>query len=80
MDILRFVMMTVAGCFAWSVVLVYAGFLAGSASSTAFASSPAVIQGLSALVAAVSAAYIIYYGFESYRGSGKRSSLPSSVS
>jgi membrane protein DedA with SNARE-associated domain len=80
MDILRFVMMTVAGCLAWSVVLVYAGFLAGSASSTAFASSPAVIQGLSGLVAAVSAAYIGYYGFNVYRGTSKGPTLPSSVS
>jgi len=80
MDVIRFVTMTVAGCFAWSVVLVYAGFLAGSASSTAFASSAAVVQGLSALVAAVSAAYIAYYGIEVYRGSSRGSTLPSSGS
>ena len=61
MGLLWFVVMTVAGCFAWSVILVYAGFLAGSASATAFVSSPTVIQGLSGLVAAVSAAYVLFY-------------------
>jgi membrane protein DedA with SNARE-associated domain len=61
MDRVRFVIMTVAGCFAWSVVLVYAGYLAGSSSTSTFATSSTVMQGLSALVAAASAAYIVYY-------------------
>jgi membrane protein DedA with SNARE-associated domain len=62
-DIWRFVTMTVAGCFAWSVVLVYAGVLAGSSSQaiTAFASSSVVIDYMSAAVASMSAGYIAYY-------------------
>ena len=80
MDILRFVIMTVAGCFAWSVILVYAGFLAGSASSTAFTSSPTVVEGLSAIVAVLSAAYVVYY-FMPRRGAKQTApSPPSSVS
>ena len=63
LDIWRFVIMTVAGCFAWSVVLVYAGFLAGSSQGalTAFGSSTVVIDYLSGAVAAMSAAYVVYY-------------------
>jgi membrane protein DedA with SNARE-associated domain len=61
MKLATFVVMTVVGCFAWSTVLVYAGFLAGSSWSTAFASSSTVVDDLSALVAATSAAYIAYY-------------------
>lgn len=61
MDRVRFIIMTVAGCFAWSVVLVYAGELAGSSSTSTFATSSTVIQGLSALVAAASALYVVYY-------------------
>lgn len=72
-----FALMTVAGCFAWSVVLVYAGVLAGNVSSTTFSTSSTVIDGLSALVAVMSAAYIMYYAY-----SGRRLSAtsPSSVS
>jgi membrane protein DedA with SNARE-associated domain len=63
LDIWRFVIMTLAGCFAWSVVLVYAGFLAGSSQEAlnAFASSTVVIDYLSGAVAAMSAAYIAYF-------------------
>lgn len=63
LDVWRFAAMTLAGCFAWSVVLVYAGFLAGSSSQaiSAFASSTVVIDYLSAAVAAMSALYIAYY-------------------
>lgn len=70
MNIYRFVVMTVAGCFAWSVVLVYAGFLAGSPSSGTFASSPTVVDGLSALAALVSAAYVVFYVYSSVRNRG----------
>jgi membrane protein DedA with SNARE-associated domain len=80
MDLVRFVIMTVAGCFAWSVVLVYAGFLAGSASTSTFASSSTVIQGLSALVAAVSAIYIAYYFYPGSSRPKRGPSLPSSES
>ena len=65
----RFVLMTAAGCFAWSVILVYAGVLAGNASATTFATSSTVIDGLSALVAAMSAAYVLYYV---YAGRGSK--------
>lgn len=63
LNIWRFVVMTVAGCFAWSVVLVYAGFLAGSSQQaiTSFASSTVIIDYLSGAVAVMSAAYIAYY-------------------
>ena len=63
MDILRFVLMTVSGCYGWSVILVYAGFIAGSPATNTFATSSTVVDGLSALVAAMSAAYIAYYAF-----------------
>ena len=61
MKIGSFVLMTVAGCFVWSVILVYAGTFASSASAATFSSSSTVIDGLSALVAAMSAAYMVYY-------------------
>ncbi len=80
MNITRFFVMTTAGCLAWSVVLIYAGFLAGSASSGAFDSSPTVIEGLSSLVAAMSAAYIAYYAYSALRGSKGKATLSSSVS
>ncbi len=61
MGIKPFVFMTVVGCFAWSAILVYAGFLSGPAWSSAFASSSTVIDALSAVVAAVAGSYIVYY-------------------
>lgn len=63
LNIWRFVVMTLAGCFAWSVVLVYAGLLAGSSQGAleAFASSTVVIDYLSGAVAVMSAAYVAYY-------------------
>jgi membrane protein DedA with SNARE-associated domain len=67
MNIVRFVVMTVAGCFAWSVVLVYAGFLAGSVSGTTFVSSEAVVDGLSGILAAISVLYIGFYVFTGLR-------------
>ncbi len=67
MNIVRFVLMTVAGCFAWSVVLVYAGVLAGSPLTTTFATSSTVIDGLSGVVAAMSAAYVAYYVYAARR-------------
>ncbi|MDG6902836.1 MAG: DedA family protein [Nitrososphaerota archaeon] len=77
LNIWRFVVMTLAGCFAWSVVLVYAGFLAGSSQGAlnAFASSTVIIDYLSAAVAAMSAAYVAYYFL-----AGARKPTPSSVS
>jgi membrane protein DedA with SNARE-associated domain len=79
MNIGRFVLMTAAGCFAWSVILVYAGVIAGSPSTTTFTSSTTVIDGLSGLVAAMSAAYIGYYVYTARRNSGA-APTPSSVS
>jgi len=67
MKMVRFVLMTVVGCFAWSVILVYAGVLAGSPSATTFTTSSTVIDGLSGLVAAMSAAYLAYYVYASRR-------------
>jgi membrane protein DedA with SNARE-associated domain len=79
MNLVRFVSMTLAGCFAWSVVLVYAGSLAGSASSSTFTTSSAVIQGLSALVAGAAAAYVAYYLYSSSRGKTTAATPASSV-
>jgi membrane protein DedA with SNARE-associated domain len=78
MEIPTFVVMTVAGCFAWSVVLVYAGLLAGSASSSAFASSPTVVEGLSAVFAIVSGAYVVYYLLSAWASPEPPASPPSS--
>jgi membrane protein DedA with SNARE-associated domain len=78
MNISRFVLMTVAGCFAWSVTLIYAGVLAGSPSTTTFTTSPTVIDGLSGLVAAMSAVYIAYYVYAS-RKNPVATATPSSV-
>jgi len=75
----RFVLLTVAGCFAWSVILVYAGVLAGSPSTTTFTTSTTVIDGLSGLVAAMSAAYMVYYAYSSKRNPAA-AATPSSVS
>lgn len=61
MDVKRFIIMTVSGCLAWSVILVYAGVIAGSPSTSTFANSSTVIDGLSGLVASMSAAYVVYY-------------------
>ena len=73
----RFVLMTAAGCFAWSVILVYAGFLAGNVSATTFSTSSTVIDGLSALVAVMSAAYVLYYLYSGRKVTGQTPS-PSS--
>lgn len=75
-----FVVMTVAGLFAWSTVLVYAGFLAGPAWNTAFSSSSTTIDYLSALFAAISAAYLVYYLYPSLKGRPGEPSLPASES
>lgn len=80
MDLGRFIMMTSAGCFAWSVILVYAGFLAGSASTTTFTTSSTVVDGLSGLLAALAAAYILFYVYSGRRNPKPGSSLPASVS
>ena len=79
MRIWIFVVMTVAGCLTWSIVLVYAGLLAGSSSGalSAFTNSPTVMDDLSALVAIISAAYIGYYFYSAFRRK-TRVSLPSS--
>lgn len=80
MNLPRFVVMTVAGCFLWSVVLVYAGFLAGSVSSSTFASSAAVVDGLSGILAAISAIYVAFYVYSGLGRPKAAPSRPSSVS
>jgi membrane protein DedA with SNARE-associated domain len=67
MRVSAFVAMTLAGCFAWSVVLIYAGTLAGSNWNNAFTSSTTAIDDLSALVAVVSALYLVYYALPALR-------------
>ena len=80
MNVGRFVLMTVAGCFAWSVILVYAGFLAGSASANTFSTSTTVGVGLSGLLAAMAAAYVLFNAYSGRRGPRGHTSPPSSVS
>jgi len=60
MPIQIFVLMTVAGCFAWSVILVYAGLLAGTAYGVAFNSATAQ-DGIAAVLVVAGAAYVAYY-------------------
>jgi membrane protein DedA with SNARE-associated domain len=79
MDIVPFVVMTVAGCFAWDAILVYVGFLAGPGFSSALTSSTTFIDDLSALAAAISAAYIGYFGFFMLRGRRGVLTRPASV-
>lgn len=80
MNLLKFIVMTVAGCFAWSVILVYAGVLAGSANAGNLGSSPEVIDGISAIFAAVAAGYIGFYTYARQKTRRTEASLPSSVS
>ena len=80
MDLTSFAVMTVAGSFAWSVVLIYAGFLAGSVSGTGFASSSVVVDGLSGILAAISAAYIGFYIYAGTRRVGTEPIRPASGS
>ena len=70
MNIGRFILMTVAGCFAWSVILVYAGSIVGSVSGATFSNSAVVTDGLSGLVAGISAAYVAYYAYAGRRRPG----------
>lgn len=71
MGIKSFALLTVAGCFMWSAILIYAGDLAGSAN--AFQSSSTVAVIVSGLVAVLSAAYIAYYVLQ---GRGRAESSP----
>lgn len=80
MNLLRFVLMTVAGCFAWSVILIYAGVLAGSANAGNLGSSPEVIDGISAIFAMVAAGYIGFYAYAKQKTERTDTSLPTSVS
>jgi membrane protein DedA with SNARE-associated domain len=81
LSLTRFVVMTVAGCFAWSVILIYAGLLAGSSQEalSAFSTSSVLIDYLSGLVAALSVAYIAYFFYGARMPVGKNPT-PSSVS
>jgi membrane protein DedA with SNARE-associated domain len=66
MKLRTFSVLTLLGCFAWTIILVYAGMLAAAAGQSwnmAFASSPEVADLLSGVVAAISAAYLAYYLF-----------------
>jgi membrane protein DedA with SNARE-associated domain len=74
-----FAAMTLAGCFAWSVILVYAGYLAaegGSVVTGAFSNSSAVVDGLSAIVVGLSIVYVSYFVYGA-RASGRLSSQTS---
>ena len=78
MSVTRFIVMPVAGCFAWSAILVYAGLLAGSPSAATFASSSTVVDGLSGLVAAMGGAYLVFYFYPGRRRQRQGASPPSS--
>ena len=71
-----FVLMTLAGCLLWNVILIYAGLVAGTA-TTAFNSS-AAIDGVSAILAITAGGYIAYYAASLFRRPPAVS--PSSVS
>jgi membrane protein DedA with SNARE-associated domain len=76
MKVWTFIVMTVAGCFSWSVVLVYAGLRAPSALNGGLASSSMVVDELAAIAAAVSALYIGYYVYLVFRGRRDRATSP----
>lgn len=78
MKLRPFVIMTAAGCFLWSVILVYAGVLAEKAYGAAFNSATAV-DGISAILAATAAGYIAYYAYPALKAP-KRPVSPSSES
>ena len=75
MGMKSFVLMTAAGCFAWSLVLVYAGYVAGTllTSAGAYESSATLADVLSAVIVALSAVYIGYFALmtERRRGSSR---------
>jgi len=60
MPIRIFTLLTVAGCFAWSVVLIYAGLLAGTGYGGAFNSATAQ-DGIAAVLAVAGVVYVAYY-------------------
>jgi membrane protein DedA with SNARE-associated domain len=80
MRIRSFVLLTVAGCFAWSAILIYAGYLAGPAWQGAFSSSTTVIDALSGIVSFIALAYIVYYVYGSRRAVWNASRVQTSVS
>jgi membrane protein DedA with SNARE-associated domain len=65
MELRPFVIMTAAGCFLWSVILVYAGFLAGTAGTTysSAINSATVQDGIAAILAVTAGGYIAYYAY-----------------
>ena len=63
MNVKSFVLMTIIGCLGWSIVLVYAGVLAGNAWANAFASSLTVADAFSAVAAFAAAIYVVYYAY-----------------
>ncbi len=67
MKLKPFIVMTVAGCLGWSAILIYAGLAAGQLWDTVFNSSTFVADGFSAVIAIVSAVYIVYYMLGSIR-------------
>jgi membrane protein DedA with SNARE-associated domain len=80
MNLFRFIVLTLAGCFAWSVILIYAGVLAGSASGTNLGSSPEAIDAISAIFAIVAAGYVGYYFYSRAKATRASPVLQSSVS
>ena len=80
MGVKSFILMTVAGCLGWSVVLVYAGYLAPSDWVSAFTSSLTVVDALSAVAASVAAVYVVYCVYGWMRKTPKAASPQPSVS
>ncbi len=75
-----FVLLTVAGCFAWSAILIYAGYLAGPAWEGAFASSSTVIDALSGIVSLIAVTYVLYYFYGLRRRAGNSAKVQTSAS
>ena len=75
-----FLLMTFAGCLAWSAILMYAGYLAGPAWDSVFASSTALLDWLSAVVVLMAGFYVTYYSYGWSRARRVASSPLTSVS
>jgi len=80
MDLKSFIPMTIAGALGWSMILVYAGVIAGNAWASAFTSSVTVVDALSAVAATAAAIYVVYYAYGLKRRAPSVLSPRSSVS
>ncbi|MBI3841398.1 MAG: DedA family protein [Thaumarchaeota archaeon] len=77
MGLRPFVLLTTAGCLAWSAALIYAGYLAGPLWDEVFSSTSSLVEAIFAGVAAVAALYVAYFVYGWYRGRGAAIPSPS---